>query len=54
MTVVNLQIVVPEEHIEPASEYGLNEKAYISLIHALGDSGLGSVLDCRVVSAQNS
>ena len=47
MTVIDLRIVVPEAHIDPTSEYGLNEKAYIALSHALGDAGIGEVLDCK-------
>lgn len=51
MIVIDLKIVVPEVHTDPTSEYGLNEKAYISLSNILGDAGIGEILDCKRVSA---
>lgn len=49
MVVIDVKIVVPEVHVDATSEYGLNEKAYIALSHALGNAGIGEVLDCRRV-----
>lgn len=53
MTVIDLRIVVPESSIDPTSDYGLNEKAYIAIANALGTEGIGEILDCRPIASQN-
>lgn len=51
MIIIDLKIVVPEVHADLTSDFGLSEKAYISLSNILGDAGIGEILDCKRIAA---
>lgn len=50
MHVIEVRIVVDPQHVDLTSEYGLTEKAFIALSHAVGNAGLGNIVDSRRVS----